>query len=200
MNKIDSVREETLDKLKDAPAGIEEKKSDLSPSGNYRLEETHYEWNPIPNKGLSISKAEIYDTNTEQVLFSFLVNECPVFHSWITKGDTEYFLCAEDLCGGQTVIDLTNKKMVSYTENDNGFIWTNHILSPDETMLAVFGCYWGTAYFCMIYDFANPLELPLRMIKETEAIGYDFLGWIDNKHLKIIHNKDGQPVIIEIQQ
>lgn len=198
MNKIDIVRKETLDMLDTAPAGIEEKEIEVSPSGNYRLEETHYEWSPDPNRGLSVSRAEIFDTNNDQLIFSFLVNECPVFHSWITKGDIEYFLCAEDLCGGQTVIDLTNRKMVSYTENENGLIWTNHILSPDETMLAVFSCYWGTGSFCVIYDFTNPMELPLKIIKKTSAIGYDFLGWVDNKHLKIMHTQDSQPVLMEI--
>jgi hypothetical protein len=42
------------------------------------------------------------------------------------------------------------------------------------------------------------MELPLKVIKETQVIGYDFLGWIDNKHLKIMNAHDAESVIIEI--
>jgi hypothetical protein len=104
-------------------------------------------------------------------------------------------LCAEDLCGGQTIIDLTNKNMSSYTPNDDGLIWTNHILSPDEKLLAVFGCGCGSPYFVTVYHFEKPMELPLKIAYQPMWTGYDLVGWLDNKSLKVKKSENEIEVI-----
>jgi hypothetical protein len=74
--------------------------------------------------------------------------------------------------------------------NFDGLIWTKHLLSPDEKLLAVFGCGWGSAFFVTVYHFDNPMELPLQIAFEPSWTGYDIEEWIDNKSLKVKKTED----------
>ena len=113
----------------------------VSPSGNYRLDTSSYNQTK-PNFNWSVTKIEIFDNKSNEIAFSFFCNDDQFFYSWLNKGDTEYFICAEDIYGGQTIIDLTRKKMESYSPNEDGFIWTDFHLSPDGKHLATIGCHW----------------------------------------------------------
>jgi len=154
--------------------------SSISPSEKFRLEATNY-WSKEPNWDLT--KVELYDQATNDKLFDFFVNESQFFYSWLTKGNPEYFICAEDIFGGQTVIDLPNNEMASYSPNEDGFIWTGFHLSPDGNTLATVGCYWACSFEIKLFDFSNPLLLPLKEIKQIELLGNDeeITGWVDNE-------------------
>ena len=90
------------------------------------------------------------------------------------------------MCGGQTVIDLTERQMASYSPDNDGFIWAEFSLSPDGKTLATTGCVWACPFEMRIYDFQNPMNLPLREIKAIELIdGERFAGWVDNKNLRV---------------
>lgn len=188
MNYIETVRKE-FEQFFNPDNPIIDREMFLSPSGNYKVETTSYKFDK-PDTNIEISKIDVFNNNNSNLLFSFFINEGNFFHSWVTKNKTEYLLCAEDLCGGQTVIDLTNKSMSSYTTNDDGLIWTKHLLSPNEDLLAVFGCGWGSAFFVTVYHFDKPMDLPLRIAYEPSWTGYDIIEWVDNKTLKVEKSKD----------
>ena len=156
----------------------------LSPSEQFRLEATNF-WSKEPNWDLT--KVEIYDQYQDEKLFDFFVNDSQFFHAWLTKNNTDYLICAEDIFGGQTIVDLTNHKIVGYSPNEDGFIWVNFHLSPDRKILATIGCYWACEYVIKLFDFNDPMNLPLREIKEIALLGNDeiILGWIDNETLQM---------------
>jgi hypothetical protein len=189
MNHIDEIRNEI--QLYFNPDNVIEDSQEVlfSPNKKYRVETTSFRQEK-PNCNGEATKVEVYQTDNSSLLFSFFVNEGTFFHSWVTKSNVDYLLCAEDLWGGQTVINLTNKKMSSYTANDDGFIWTKHLLSPDESLLAVFGCFWGSAYFIIVYHFDDPMLLPLKIAYEPNWTGYDILEWLDNRKLRVRKSKE----------
>ncbi|MEO6229256.1 MAG: hypothetical protein ABJB11_11040 [Ferruginibacter sp.] len=157
----------------------------VSPSGNYRLDTSSYNQTK-PNCNWSVTKIEIFDNKSNEIAFSFFCNDDQFFYSWLTHGPMEYFICAEDIFGGQTIIDLTRKKMESYSPNEDGFIWTDFHLSPDGKHLATIGCYWACSFVIKLFDFTNPLSLPLTEIKEIELLDNDEIisGWTDNETIK----------------
>jgi hypothetical protein len=157
----------------------------LSPNGNYRLDRSYFKQTK-PDCNWCVTKIEIFDNKLNLTVFSFFCNDDQFFYSWLKKGDTEYFICAEDIFGGQTIIDLTNSKMESYSQNEDGFIWTAFHLSPNGRYLATIGCYWACPFVIKIFDFSNPLILPLTEIKEIELLDNDetILGWTDNETIK----------------
>ena len=189
MNHIDEIRNEI--QLYFNPDNVIENSQEVlfSPNKKYRVETRSFRQEK-PNCNWEATKIEVYQTDNSSLLFSYFVNEGTFFHSWVTKRNVDYLLCAEDLCGGQTVIDLTNKKMSSYTANNDGFIWTKHLLSPDEKLLAVFGCGWGSENFIIVYHFDDPMQLPLKIAYEPRWTGYDILEWADNKKLRVQKSKD----------
>jgi hypothetical protein len=189
MNYIDKIRSEIQEYVNLEKVLEDRQETVYSPSQKFRVETKSYKQEK-PGCNLEATKVDVYRGDSSDLMFSFFVNEGTFFHSWVTKNNVEYLLCAEDLCGGQTVIDLTNKKMSSYTTDDDGLIWIKHLLSPDEKLLAVFGCGWGTAFFITVYHFDDPMQLPLRIAYEPTWTGYDILEWIDNKQLKVQNNEE----------
>ena len=164
MNKIEIVRNE-IKEFFNPSSEIIETEFIFSPNGKYRVETNSYKQNK-PDHNWEVTKIEVFYNIEQKNIFSFFVNDGMFYHSWVTKGEIEYLLCAEDLCGGQTVIDLTNRKMSSYSLNNDGLIWTKHLLSPNQKLLAVFGCGWGSEFFLTIYHFDNPMVLPLKIAFE----------------------------------
>jgi hypothetical protein len=197
MNNIDKIRKEILQYFNPDNEIIGSDEIFFSPSGHYRVQTKSFKQNK-PDSNWNVTKVEVYETINNEIIFSFLVNEDTFFHSWVTKNETEYLLCAEDLCGGQTIIDLSNKKMSSFTTDDDGLIWTKHLLSPDEKLLAVFGCGWGSPFFITVYYFDKPMELPLQIAYEPSWTGYDMTEWIDNNSLRV-KESENEEFILELE-
>lgn len=189
MNYIEKIRDEIKQYFNPNNAIDNSSETLFSPNNKYRLDTKSFRQEK-PDCNWESTKIEIYQNDNSTLLFSFFVNEGTFYHSWVTKNEIEYLLCAEDLCGGQTVIDLTNKAMVSYTANDDGLIWTKHLLSPNKDFLAVLGCAWGSLFFVTVYHFDKPMDLPLKIAYEPNWTGYDILEWIDNKTLRVEKSKD----------
>ena len=181
MNYIEEVRaglKETFDqRIKEADG-----ETFISPSGNFRLKA-----NELYDQKYAITRAQIYQQSTNEKIFDFLVNEDRILYTWLETNNTEYMICAEDIFGGHTVIDLTNKKMASYSPKTDGYIWTNFHLSPNGNLLATIGCIWGGPYFMKIFDFRYPMILPLPEVKEIDLLGNDeeIIRWIDNETLQM---------------
>lgn len=180
MNYIEKVRAEIRKNFNENNFSKADIELSLSPSKSYRLQATNY---CSKDTHWALTKVEIYHQSTNEKLFDFLVNHSQFFYAWLIKANNEFLICAEDVFGGQTVIDLHDRKIASYSPNEDGFIWTEFHLSPDGNTLATIGCYWACAYVIKIFDFSNPLDLPLKETKEIELIGNDevIVKWLDNE-------------------
>jgi hypothetical protein len=185
MNHISEIRADIITYFDPSKLIEGSAETSVSPNGNYRLNTSTYNQTK-PNCNWSVTKIEIFDNISNEIAFSFFCNDDQFFYSWLNQGDTEYFICAEDIFGGQTIIDLTRKKMESYSPNENGFIWTDFHLSPDGKHLATIGCHWACPFVIKLFDFTNPLSLPLTEIREIELLDNDeiILGWKDNETIK----------------
>jgi hypothetical protein len=195
MNHIVDLRAE-LQRIYDLSTLVEDTDEVIfSPTRHFRLETVNY-LVPKSAGNWELTKVTIFNHAANEAIFTFFSNWGDFFHSWSKKGDDEFLICAEDIYGGQTVIDLTNRIMSGYSPNEDGFIWTEHHLSPDGAILATIGCCWACPYVIKLYDSSRPLELPLKEIKEIKLLGNDetFVGWIDNNHFRTKGEK-GQRLI-----
>jgi hypothetical protein len=178
MNNIEKVRINFREHFKGITIDERTKETTFSPSKKYRVD-------TFVNGAYAYVK--VYNVLLNELLFEFIINEDTFRHGWVTKNDIDYLVCAEDIYGGQTVIDLTNKKIEGYSPEAEGFIWTDFHLSPDGTILATIGCHWACPFVIKLFDFTNPLDLPLREIKEIKLLGNDevIAQWLDNSTLQM---------------
>lgn len=184
MNYIDKLRADIKRDFNEETFKKWPTESAESPSKRFRLDATNYlsielKWD--------LTKLEIYDQERNAKLLEFFVNDGQFFYGWGSANSIEYLICAEDIFGGQTVVDLTNAKIAGYSPNEDGFIWTDFHLSPDGKTLATIGCYWAWPYVIKLYDFSDPMNLPLKEIKEIKLLDNDeiIIGWLDNETLKM---------------
>ncbi len=133
-----------------------------SPCGKYAIDLDVYQANDTSN--WRITKAVVRLCETGGVIAQFKRNDESFFHCWLDHGGTQYLLCSEDL-EGQTCIDLTHRRIESYSSEDS-FIWTEFYPSPSKRKIAIVGCYWACPYVVKIYDFSEPMNLPLTQLKE----------------------------------
>lgn len=184
VNHIDQIRTEIIKDFNEKTFQKGDLETFSSPSKRYRLDATNY-WLKDPNRYLT--KVEIYDQELNEKIFDFFVNESRCLHGWVTANKVDYLICAEDIFGGQTVVDLTNRKMTGYSPNEDGFIWTEFYLSPDGKILATIGCYWAGPYVIKLFDFSDPLSLPLTEIKELELLGNNEIitSWLDKETIQL---------------
>jgi dipeptidyl aminopeptidase/acylaminoacyl peptidase len=184
VNYIEKIRAEFKKDFEEQIFQKGEFESFLSTSKKFRADITNF-WLKEPN--LELAKVEVYDQTTNEKLFDFFVNESRFFHGWLTKNDIEYLICAEDIFGGQTVVDLTNRKIVGYSPKEDGFIWTDFHLSPDGKTLATIGCHWACPYVIRLFDFTDPMTLPLTEIKEIRLLQNNeiILCWLDTETIQL---------------
>lgn len=156
----------------------------ISPSKKFRIEATNLSFK---ESNYDLTKIEIIDIIKTQKIFEFYVNDSNFFHSFLSLNNIDYLICAEDIYVGQTVIDLTNRIMKSHSTNEDGFIWTDFYLSPNGKKLATVGCYWACPYVIKLFDFSEPMNLPLNEIKEIDLLDNDeiIVGWLDNETLQM---------------
>lgn len=187
VNRIEQVRAEARKYFNPNGAIAGSEAVHFSPSGKYKLTTQIFEQNK-PDRNWEVTRIEVLIAASGEKLFELTATYNRFFFTWLNWRDHEVLVCAEDPFGGQTVIDLTERRLNSYSPDADGFIWTEHFLSPDEKMLAVQGCVWGSPYYMNVYDFSSPLELPLPLIQafiDLDDNGDDFGGWVDNETIRI---------------
>ncbi len=198
MNHIEKIRTEVTTYI-DLNSKIGDDEIDFSLTRKYRIERTvHKQTKPQTN--YDVTKVHVFDNETEENLFSFFVNWDQLFYSWIIKDNVDYLICAEDIYGGQTIIDLTNRKMESYSPGEDGFIGTDYYLSPNSNILGIAGCYWACPYVLKLYHFDDPMQLPLTEFYEidlTENLR-DTISWVDNEALLFKNETNGQERVVKI--
>ena len=184
MNYIEKIRAEIKKDFDEQTFQKGDFETFISPSNKFRLDTTNF-WLKEPNWDLT--KVEVYEQVSNEKVLDFFVNENRFFHGWVTKNNIDYLICEEDIFGGQTVVDLTNRKIVGYSPNEDGFIWTDFHLSPDGKTLATIGCYWACPYVIKLFDFADPMTLPLTEIKEIQLLQNNEIitSWLDNDTIQL---------------
>ena len=184
MNKINEIRKEITLYFDADGLVADSQKTIHSPNNKFRLETSSYHQNK-PDVNWNVSRVEVFDNFSNEVLFDFFAIDDADFHSWLCVDGKEYLLFPEDMFGGQTVFDLANRQMASYSENVDGFIATSFHLSPDGKLLATIGCVWAWPYEVRVYDFSEPMKLPLMEIMSLELLGGEnTLTWLDNSSFK----------------
>jgi len=195
MNNISAVRIE-ISKHFDFKQRVEgSENTSVSPNGRYTLSTVNYIQNK-PDVNWTVTKVSILDNQTRNLMFEFYTDYHSFFHEWFLKGKQEFLVGAEVLCGGQTIINLSTKKMESFSPMNDEFIWTDFYPSPERNRLAVIGCFWACPYEVKIYDFSNPMTLPLPELKTVslDEFELDKIEWKDNLHFQTF-DYDGVPKI-----
>lgn len=198
LNHINNVRKEII-KYFD-PQGIIEgtNESFFSPDNRYRIETIEFHQKK-PDVNWDVIKVEICNNKSGEKLFEFFSNHDQFLHGWINKNGIQYLICAEDIYGGQTIIDLNNRNMESFSPGIDGFIWTEFHISPQNDILATHGCMWACPFQIKLYDFRDPMNLPLTEIGSSEIDDdMDFIKWIDNYKL-LGKTKTGEEKIIDLK-
>ena len=192
MNNIEKTRAEIKTYFDSDQSVDGSQSSSKSLTGDYHLETIEYQQSK-PDVNWTVTEVKVFNKKTKKIIFEFFTDYHSFFHDWLIKEEAEYLIGAEVLCGGQTIIDLSNGKMNSYCPPEDGFIWTDFFLSPSGHKLATIGCFWACPYEIRIYDFRHPLTLPLQEIEVISIQDTDkyLIEWIDDKKLKI-HCHDGQ--------
>ena len=134
---------------------------ELSPCGRYRLQIKEYD----TADGADFAVALVSHAASGQEIATIRRNDSRCFYAWVSRDGHDYLLFPEDL-EGQTIIDLTSGRVAGFSSPDDPFIWAEFYPSPNRTKLAVVGCYWACPYQVTVYDFRDPLKLPLPKLAE----------------------------------
>lgn len=188
INGIDEIREALEGAFHSARIIPEDRVSDTSPCGQYRLDVDSYSTSNCPNYG-AISVATVRASATGDIIATVKRNDDRWFHGWIIGNDGDYLACSEDL-EGQTIVNLRNGNVVGFSSKDDPFIWCEFYPSSDKKRLAIIGCYWACPYMVIVYDFGTPMSLPLPKIAEYVLKRNDarFGEWLDNDRFTLLQN------------
>lgn len=178
------------------PENFSEKRPEIlnSPSRNYTLEIENYQ----TSKGCWNYSQGIVKDRAGEILFKIQRNYCNFWHAWVPHPNGhEYLLCGEDY-QGYTVVDLTartKKTHLTFAATKGwGFCWASCDPSPDGTLLAVCGCYWGGPYDTLILDFSHPLCMPFpELARFEDGSTYDNenqIKWLDKDSYQLVRTVD----------
>lgn len=195
INEIDQVRESLEAAFDSARIIADEHIFDISPCGRYRLDVDSYATADCPNYS-SISVGSIRAVATGDMIACIKRNDDRWFHGWVLRDNGDYLVCSEDL-EGQTVVDLRQGKVAGFSSKEDPFIWCEFYPSPDSQRIVIFGCYWACPYMLIVYDFSNPMSLPLPNIAEYVLKRNDsrFGEWLDNDRISLLHNDESVAIL-----
>lgn len=195
-NEIQKVREATERWLATARLSPGGPVIELSPCGRYGLEIEEYAY----EHGADCAVAVVRRTADGQEVATVKRNDSRCFYAWVSLGGHDYLLFPEDL-EGQTVIDLTDGRVAGFSSPDDAFIWAEFHPSPDRTKLAVVGCYWACPYQVTVYNFHDPLNLPLPKLAEILLPENDaeFEEWVTGGAFRV-RSKDGTIRVYEVPE
>lgn len=199
INTIQNIRE-SLQRQFNVKLGIPvEHREELSPCGRYQLDIDEFATTEDPTSSdLVVAVIRLRETN--EIIARLMRNDSRLFFAWITSNHHDYLLFPEDL-EGQSIVDLTERRIEGFAEQDGGFIWTEFHPSPNNDKLAIIGCYWACPYQAVVYDFRDPMSLPLPVIAEFDLPGNNaqFETWTSNESFTMIDSQ-GVSHVFEIPQ
>jgi hypothetical protein len=184
MDRIEELRQDIakhIDRNAMIPEAYEES---LSPSGQYRMTFKSYRTKNT-DRNWSVAEIEIADVATSRVLHRYARGDDSCFYAWVTKGSDEFLLLSEDI-EGQSIYSPTLRRFESVAPEDDTFIWCIFHPSPSGRYLAVEVCYWGCPYMVIIYDFTDPMSLPLpKSLECYDGHNVDFDCWLSDTSFRL---------------
>lgn len=131
------------------PDNLIKETEEISLSGNYRLVIGVYK---TGDKTWDYTQGKVY-LRKDNTLIATIQRNYPTFHySFITTRQGKEYLFTGRRYTGMTILDLETKQEWDHCSKRD-FCATRHALSPDEKVLIVYGCYWGSPYEYKFYDF-----------------------------------------------
>jgi hypothetical protein len=152
-----------------------------SPSGRFQMSVSVYDTGPHT---WAYSRGLVTRVSDHKLLADVERNYGHFWHTWVAHPNgNEYLLCGEDY-QGYTAINLTDETChVFFPEagySGGGFCWAAVYPSPNRLVLAVEGCYWGSPYDAVFFNFREPDGLPYAEIARIEDLATSE-GWLDDK-------------------
>jgi hypothetical protein len=198
-NDIGKIREWIDRELATAEVYPDEHLTEVSPCGRYELEVDVYATADARGKP-SMAVAVVTSTVTGETIATLKRNDDRCFYAWVHRDGHDYLVFPEDL-EGQSVVDLAERRVQGFSSQDDPFIWAEIHPSRDGTKLAVIGCYWACPYQVTVYDFTNPMALPLPKIAQFDLPPGDALfgEWVSADSFSLIDN-DGSVNSFDVSQ
>ena len=168
----------------------EERFGELSPCERYELEMNGHAPPCFPHYA-TIAVATIRAVATGEIIATIRAQRHPVFFTPGSHATSVITSHSTRRPEGQTVADLSSfppGRVVSRRtiHSSRTEFYPSRIVagrsihldrssypSPDRTKLAIVGCYWACPYLIVVYDFREPLNLPLPTIVQFELPGND---------------------------
>ncbi len=185
MNRIDELRTEIARYFNPALKLDDYGEILISPNGKYRVTVDVYRLDD-PTRNWMVSDVRVVELSSDTEIVRFKRSDDQAWYCWVERDDVEYLVCSEAL-DGQTVIDLTNRRMESWCSSlDEGdFIWTSISASPTGGRLAIIGCYWACPYELVVVDFSSPMQLPLPEMARIDLTGFDVEMWESESAIRL---------------
>ena len=163
-----------------------------SPDNKYFFKSNYYRQTDY-KRNWTVSKIEVFQSDTGEKIFEFIRNDDSLFHTWLKVDNIDYLLLSEDL-EGKSILDISNRKFYSYSFEEEKFIWCEYYPSPDSKKLAIIGCYWACPYEVVVFDTSNPTSFPYKELYRQDTF-QEKLEWLDNTTLKIINTENNSKIV-----
>ncbi len=200
MNYIDLFRREIVEDVAQGTLKPDEKETIYSPDRRFYFEATPIQ-SAVPNLNWSALQIEIFDSTTTERIGCFIRNEDVYSYYWLDLPQSRYLFLSEDYMG-ESVFDLNQKRLYGYAINhkeEEGFIWTEFIPSPDKSKIAIIGCYWGSDYGVIVYDLKALPSLPLPRLLEFTPLKRDNVSWLTDSKLKFYNESSHEERVISFE-
>jgi hypothetical protein len=189
-NEIDSVRAEIQRYFSESSLIDQEMEIELAPDGMHAIRK-HYYKQSKPGTNWTVAKIEIVDQQ-EQRIASVILDDARFFHLWASIKGTAYLFFAENLCGGNSLLNLETKALLSYADGTDGFICADYQPSPSQDLMASMGCYWACPYVIRIFDIRNVETLPWPVVQDIELLDEETeIRWVGDGAIELLAMRDG---------
>jgi hypothetical protein len=184
MTRIEALRLDIAAHIDREAPQVDGREEAVSVSGRFKVTVQPYATKNT-DRNWGVAEIVISEVASCEELHRYIRGDDRIFYSWARVGGDEFLLCSEDL-EGQSVYCPTKRLFASHASDDDTFIWCIFHPSPSGRFLAVEGCYWGCSYMVIIYDFSDPLSLPLpKVIECYDAHNVDFDAWVSEYSFRL---------------
>lgn len=180
------------------PENLEDTKEIVSESGAYRLKiETYSTYQGAWN----ITKGLVYRVSDDSLIAEIPRNYHDFWAAFVEghANGHDYMITSSDY-QGYVIVDLTTSGIHEHMNEGHdigaGFCWVNVEAIENKTKLHVNGCHWGAPYEDHIYDFSNPVSLPLTLLqrKDEWEDEYETIAAVDsNDNIHIMTDEGENP-------
>lgn len=150
-----------------------------------------------PDRNWVVTKIQIGHIEKDGSFFEYLTDHEDIAFAWIYADQKDYLILPECL-GGQSVFDVSERKLYSNYSVEDPFIWQHIVPSPNQNLLAVEGCYKGYPSELLVYDCSNITSLPYPVKFRTTLPGqFQLKEWFDEENL-VLTDKEGNAETLRV--